>query len=197
MVFSSTIFIFIFLPIVLFLYYMNKDIYRNGLLLAVSLLFYAYGEPRFVIIMIASICINYLLALGMERFFKQKKLLLILAIVFDLSLLFVFKYLGFTMRTFNSIFGQNLRVINLALPIGISFFTFQALSYVVDVYRGTSEVQHSIFDLGLYISLFPQLIAGPIVRYNTIADQIKSRSVNLTLFNEGTKRFISGCCKKS
>ena len=196
MVFSSVIFVFAFLPLTLLFYYISKVEYRNFILLAASLIFYAYGEPRYVILMVLSIVCNYFLARVIQNRPNEKKFWLILGITYNLGILFVFKYLGFSISIFNNLFHQNMNMISFVLPIGISFYTFQCLSYIIDVYRGTAEAQKSIVSLGLYISLFPQLVAGPIVRYNAIERQIRERKVGLELFGEGAKRFICGFCKK-
>ena len=198
MVFSSLLFTFFFLPVVLILHYLSKPAYRNYLLLAASLFFYAYGEPFFVAVMIAMILINYCFALLIGRFGENKhakRTLLWLCVLVDIGLLFVYKYLGFTYDTLNKLFHTGLHS-EIALPIGISFFTFQAMSYVIDVYRGTTEVQKNPFYVALYISFFPQLIAGPIVRYNTIAAQIEHRTCTPEKFAQGAGRFLLGFCKK-
>lgn len=198
MLFSSVIFIFYFLPIVLGLYYalfFSRRL-QNGFLLIASLFFYAWGESKYVFLMIASILGNYILGLLVDKFRKKGKLILVLTCIFNLSILFVFKYLNFVIRNINELAGKNLHEFNIVLPIGISFFTFQALSYVVDVYRGHAKVQKNPFYLGLYISFFPQLIAGPIVRYTTIEDQILNRKESFTLFSNGTCRFIIGLSKR-
>ena len=198
MVFSSLLFTFFFLPVVLILHYLAKPAYRNYLLLAASLLFYAYGEPVFVAVMIAMILINYGFALFIDRV-KEKassaRVLLWLCVFTDIGLLFVYKYLGFTYSILNRLFHTSLYS-DIALPIGISFFTFQAMSYVIDVYRGTTGVQKNPFYVALYISFFPQLIAGPIVRYNTIAEQIEHRTCTPEKFADGARRFLLGFCKK-
>lgn len=201
MVFSSLLFTFIFLPFILFLYFISKNNFKNYILLGASLLFYSYGEPHFVFIMIASIIINYLLALLIDRCRHANKrllprLFLIAAIFINIGILFVFKYLDFSISFINKIFGVNMHILGIALPIGISFFTFQALSYVIDVYRETVSVQKNPFYLALYISFFPQLIAGPIVRYSTIEEQITNRKCTLISFSEGVRRFFLGFCKK-
>ncbi len=196
MVFSSTIFLFVFLPITLFIYYLIGNKYKNIVLLIASLLFYAYGEPKFVFIMLGSILCNYLFALGIERFEKQRKLFLIISVIGNLGMLFIFKYLGFSCRILNQLFGNNRLMIQIALPIGISFFTFQAMSYVIDVYKGEVKAQHNLFDLALYISMFPQLVAGPIVRYSTVVAQIQSRTIKPEVVGAGCKRFMVGLCKK-
>lgn len=174
MVFSSAIFLFAFLPIVLLLYCLAGQRLKNGILLAASLLFYAYGEPKFVFVMLASIVLNYAFAMlielpgyGSKRWRRDW---LLAALACDLGILFVFKYLNFFGHMVGKALHIDLQLPSIALPIGISFFTFQALSYVVDVYRGTTRVQRNPFSLALYISFFPQLIAGPIVRYSTIAE---------------------------
>lgn len=200
MLFSSSTFLFAFLPIVVFVYYVFLRKHRNlqnVFLLISSLIFYAWGEVTFVFVMIFSIVANYLFGLFVSKSQKtsKKKLALVLSIVFNLSILFVFKYLVFTLTNINSIFGTNISVPDIALPIGISFFTFQAMSYVIDVYRG-EEVQKNILNVGLYISFFPQLIAGPIVRYNTVAHQILHRKESFDKFSSGVCRFIIGLGKK-
>ena len=201
MVFSSLLFTFFFLPLVLFIYFISKNDFRNYILLGASLLFYSYGEPQFVFIMIASIILNYVLALLIDNGRKTNNILLprvflIVDIVINIGILFVFKYLDFSVSFINKLFGSNIDMFGIALPIGISFFTFQALSYVIDVYRGTVDVQKNPFYLALYISFFPQLIAGPIVRYSTIEEQITNRKCTLTDFSEGIRRFFLGFCKK-
>ena len=200
MIFASNLFIFVFLPIVLILYYSIPNIkYRNTILLLSSLGFYWYGEPRFVFIMLLSIVINYFIGLLIDKNRTKKKLskfLLSLSVIYNLGLLFIYKYLIFTLSIINSIFPSHIKLPNIVLPIGISFFTFQILSYVIDVYTKKAHVQKNILNLALYISFFPQLIAGPIVRYNVIEEQIVKRKGSLDLFLEGIKRFIIGLGKK-
>ncbi len=199
MVFSSLLFTFFFLPVVMLLYFLAKDKYRNYILLVASLIFYAYGEPRFILVMIASIILNYGLAIGIDRLKDSQtmaRLLLISDIMVNLGLLFVYKYLDFAISVTNQVLGTGFQIKNIALPIGISFFTFQSLSYVVDVYRGQVEVQKNPLFLALYISFFPQLIAGPIVRYKTIERQITKRECTIDKFAEGGRRFLLGFCKK-
>ena len=201
MVFSSTIFIFIFLPICLAGYYiLRKNNVRNIFLLVMSLIFYAWGEPRFVIILMVSITANYFFALLIDHFRDRNaavRALVVLMLVYNLGLLFVFKYLCFMIKNVNVLAGDRLRVPDIVLPIGISFFTFQAISYVLDVYVGTAKVQKNILNLALYISFFPQLIAGPIVRYNSIEEQIGCRHESAELFVSGIKRFTVGLAKKT
>ncbi len=203
MIFSSNVFLFWFLPTVLIIYYLLHAKLRNWFLLAASLLFYAWGEPKFVLVMIGSILFNYLMALaiGEERRREEKlhrilaKLLLWITVIGNLGLLFIYKYLDFTITNINRL-GFQIPLKELVLPIGISFFTFQAMSYVLDVYFKTVDVQRKPQNLGLYISFFPQLIAGPIVRYQTIAAQIDNRQHTVSDFSEGVRRFIIGFSKK-
>lgn len=197
MVFSSSIFLFFFLPVVVFMYYVpfrNCIKAKNVLLLVASLFFYAWGEPVVVFLMILSILANYFFALIMKE--NNKKVLLIISVIFNLSFLFVFKYLDFTLKSVGSVLSVSLPMFNIALPIGISFYTFQAMSYVIDVYRKDAQPQRNPLYVGLYIALFPQLIAGPIVRYTTIEDQILGRKESLTAFSDGVERFIIGLAKK-
>lgn len=169
---------------------------RNGLLIAFSLVFYAYGEPVYVLLMILSSLVNYLCALWIGKSEKQKKLPLIIAIVFNLGTLVLFKYTGMFVTAFNSVTHLSVPVPDIILPIGISFYTFQALSYVIDVYRGEVGVQKNYFKVLLYISFFPQLIAGPIVKYRDIAEQIDNRSQSLEQIAQGLRRFVCGLAKK-
>lgn len=202
MLFSSTTFIYLFLPIVLFFNFVvfkKSRLLQNIFLLFSSLFFYAWGEPKFVLVMIASIIINWFFGLIISKKRENKKiskLIIALDVSLNLGILFLFKYLTFTCSIIDSIFGVRLPIPNIALPIGISFFTFQAMSYVIDVYRQKGEVQTNILYVGLYISFFPQLIAGPIVRYETIADEIKNRRETLDDFFDGFARFVVGLSKK-
>lgn len=199
MVFSSAVFLVAFLPIVLLLYFITRPRYQNAFLLVASLLFYAYGEPTFVYIMVLSILLNYVFArllAGVENL-RYRRIIMLAAVTVNIGLLFFFKYFGFAQRILNRLVGSELFTVKSpALPIGISFFTFQALSYVIDVYRKKVPAQKSLISLALYISFFPQLIAGPIVRYNTIEKQIACRTVTLEKFRNGIKRFGTGFCKK-
>ncbi len=200
MLFTSLIFIFGFLPAVLLVNCLLKAEYRNYFLLAASIFFYAWGEPGFVLVMLASISANYFFGILIGRLKPAQpaaaKAVLILAVVSNLSLFFVFKYLNFAISNIDYFFHDLIPQTNIRLPIGISFFTFQAMSYVIDVYRGYARPQYNLFYLGLYISLFPQLIAGPIVRYNDIEKQILSRTVTFDDFSEGVRRFMIGFNKK-
>ncbi len=202
MLFSSITFLYLFLPTVLFLYFVvlrKSRAAQNFFLFAASLFFYAWGEPKFVLVMMVSIFVNWLLGLTISKHrqnIRLSKAVLIFDIVCNLGLLFVFKYLSFAGNIANRIFSANLQIPDIALPIGISFFTFQAMSYVIDVYREKGEVQTNLLYVGLYISFFPQLIAGPIVRYETVADEIKNRKETVDDFFNGFARFIVGLSKK-
>ncbi|MBR2698725.1 MAG: MBOAT family protein [Clostridia bacterium] len=201
MVFSSIEFLFYFLPVTLIGYFILKRwrTAANVFLSVMSLGFYAFGAPKFFPIMIASIVMNWLFGLWVDRARddkKQAKLAITLMVIFNLGLLGVFKYLMFLLTSLNQWTGLKLPVPQITLPIGISFFTFQAMSYVIDVYRGKGKVQKNLMNVCLYISFFPQLIAGPIVRYQTVADEIEHRRENFDDFIEGTVRFMRGLCKK-
>lgn len=199
MVFSSTIFLCVYLPLVLLGYYICPKKGRNLFLLIVSLVFYAWGEPKYVFLMIFSILVNYIFGRLMDKNRgrqKRMKLLLVLSVVIDLGLLSVFKYTDFVITNINAIFGANFDLLNIALPIGISFYTFQAMSYTIDVYRDDVRVQKNLIDFGMYITMFPQLIAGPIVRYADVQDQLAERSVTTADFSEGVMRFVVGLGKK-
>lgn len=199
MVFSSTIFLCVYLPLVLLGYYICPKKGRNLFLLIVSLVFYAWGEPKYVFLMIFSILVNYIFGRLMDKNRgrqKRMKLLLVLSVVIDLGLLSVFKYTDFVITNINAIFGSSFDLLNIALPIGISFYTFQAMSYTIDVYRNDVRVQKNLIDFGMYITMFPQLIAGPIVRYADVQDQLADRSVTTADFSEGIMRFVVGLGKK-
>lgn len=199
MVFSSTIFLCVYLPLVLLGYYICPKKGRNLFLLIVSLVFYAWGEPKYVFLMIFSILVNYIFGRLMDKHRENKKrlkLLLVLSVVIDIGLLSVFKYTDFIITNVNAIFGSSFDLLNIALPIGISFYTFQAMSYTIDVYRDDVRVQKNLIDFGMYITMFPQLIAGPIVRYADVQDQLAERSVTTADFSEGVMRFVVGLGKK-
>jgi alginate O-acetyltransferase complex protein AlgI len=203
MVFSSTVFLFIFLPFTLLGYHLLPVRLRKVFLLLMSWLFYAWGEPVFVIIMIASILINYgaglLIAMVSHdaAFGRVRRIgFLVLALLLNLGILFYFKYFDFAISVFNDLFHANASLREIVLPIGISFFTFQGLSYVLDLYMGNVRVQMNPLHIALYISLFPQLIAGPIVRYRDISDQIEQRHVDVDMFTDGIRRFCIGLAKK-
>lgn len=197
MVFSSLVFLFVFFPITLISYYIAPYKMKNYILLIASLFFYAWGEPTYVFLMIGSILFNYIFGLQVcEGSEKKRKLWLAISVVFNISILFLFKYAGFAIYNVNKLFSMNMFVPNIALPLGISFFTFQSVSYVIDVYRDKNLVQKNLFNLALYISLFPQLVAGPIVRYETVNEQIRNRTHSIEKFGEGINRFIIGLAKK-
>ena len=196
MVFSSIVFLFYFLPITLALYYIVPKKIRNFVLLIASLIFYAYGEPTFVLIMISSIVFTYLYGILIDKFRNKSKIFLVLSICTSLGLLVYFKYTNFIIKNINLWLTNKVDFIKVILPIGISFYTFQMLTYIIDLYNGNVKVQKNIFKLGLYITLFPQLIAGPIVRYKTIEDQLEKREHSVEKFAEGVRRFIIGLGKK-
>lgn len=199
MVFSSTIFLCVYLPLVLLGYYICPKKGRNLFLLIASLVFYAWGEPKYVFLMIFSILVNYIFGRLMDKHRENKKrmkLMLVLSVVIDLGLLSVFKYTDFIITNVNAIFGSSFDLLKIALPIGISFYTFQAMSYTIDVYRDDVRVQKNLIDFGMYITMFPQLIAGPIVRYADVQDQLAERSVTTADFSEGVMRFVVGLGKK-
>ena len=193
MLFSSTTFIFLFLPIVISIYYLflrkSKNA-KNIFLLIVSIIFYAWGEPVFVFIMILSIIMNWVFGLLIDKYGCKKiksKLILFSMLIFNLGILGIFKYTNFFVQNINMFFNTNISNFDIKLPIGISFFTFQAISYVLDVYNKNAKVQKNILNMGLYISFFPQLIAGPIVRYKTIALQIENRKESFDKFSKRNK----------
>ena len=195
MVFSNLIFLYLFLPVCLIAYFFCPGIRaKNAVLILFSLIFYAWGEPVYLLLMIASAAVNWYFGLLIER--RRKKIFLILALVLDLGCLAVFKYAGFFVENLNAVFGASIPVPQIALPIGISFYTFQALSYTVDVWRGDVPAQRSFAKLLLYISLFPQLIAGPIVRYKDVASQLGTRCLSSEQFSSGVQRFAIGLGKK-
>ena len=196
MLFSSMTFIFLFLPIVCALYFFGRKELRNYILLLASIVFYAWGEPKYLAIMLMTIVINYFGALLVDKYSKYKKWILIGTILVDIGSLFYFKYFNFVMRNINWAFNADIPFLEVIMPIGISFYTFQALSYVIDVYRGDVAVQKRIDKLALYICLFPQLIAGPIVKYHDVEDQIDHREERFDKIVYGVKRFIIGLAKK-
>ena len=196
MLFSSIPFLFYFLPCMLLLYALSPKKLKNFTLLVCSLVFYAWGEPRLVVLMLITVFIGYILGLLTERYPRFKKLFVILAVTFCLGFLAYFKYVDFFITNFNAVTGLSLPLLRVTLPIGISFYTFQLLSYNVDVYRGSVPAQRSFIDLAAYISMFPQLIAGPIVRYSDVAAQLRERSYSADKFAHGVRRFVIGLSKK-
>lgn len=200
MVFSSPTFIFLFFPAVFLLaFLLRRSIkWSNAVLLVFSLLFYAWGEPVYVLLMALTTLICYICALGIKKAQKSAggdkhgRFFCTLAVIWGIGTLVIFKYTGFLVSSFNSVTGLSIPVPDIALPIGISFFTFQAISYVLDVKRGDAEAATSFLDVLLYISLFPQLIAGPIVRYQDVAEQIRQRHITLNDTALGLRRFCFG-----
>lgn len=199
MVFSSIPFLYFFLPAVLVLYFAVPRRFKNLVLFLTSLLFYAWGEPVYIIIMLVSTVFDYINGLLLERFDKRpraRKAVLVMAVVGNLAILTFFKYSDFFISNLNAIANLDIGMLGIALPIGISFYTFQTMSYSIDVYRREAPVQHNIISFGAYVTLFPQLIAGPIVRYSTIAEQLDNRKETFEMFFDGLVRFCAGLAKK-
>ncbi len=198
MLFSSIPFLYYFLPCVILLYLIAPKILKNTVLLLASLVFYAWGEPKYVVLMVVTVLLGYVFGLLIERFRGKwlSKLFLILSLAFDLGFLAYFKYADFFITNFNAVTGLSVALLNIALPVGISFYTFQILSYTVDVYRGDAKAQRNPINLATYIALFPQLIAGPIVRYSDIALQLNERKHSMEKIAIGVRRFIIGLGKK-
>ena len=201
MVFSSILFITRFLPLILTIYFIVPKRIRNLVLFLSSILFYAWGEPVYILLMCFTIAVDYVFGIIIDKQVSAgkkngAKVSLAAAVAINLLLLGFFKYANFTINTVNSLTGSGIAAIKLALPIGISFYTFQSLSYVIDVYRRDTKVQKNILDFGTYVTLFPQLIAGPIVRYRTVAEEMKGRVENRSDFARGISRFIFGMGKK-
>lgn len=197
MVFSSMFFMWVYLPLVIVAYYISGKKYKNFFLVLVSLLFYAWGEPIYILLMLFSIAFNWKMGILIEEKTKYKKSIFVLNLIGNIGLLAVFKYLDMFILSINAICGsEKISTVELPLPIGISFYTFQAMSYIIDLYRGKYKAQRNLISLALYISFFPQLIAGPIVRYEDINEQIENREVNLDHTASGIRRFIYGLGKK-
>lgn len=199
MVFSSLTFLFSFLPAVLLVYWLAPRRWKNGVLFLASLVFYAWGEPIYILLMLFSTVVDYTCALGVHRYRadqRKARCFLLASIVINLGLLGFFKYADWLLLSLNSWLGSEIPLFQLALPIGISFYTFQTMSYAIDVYRGDAPVQKNIVSLGAYVTLFPQLIAGPIVRYSTVAEQIDQRQETVDTFGQGAQRFVIGLGKK-
>lgn len=200
MVFSSLTFLFLFLPIFLIIYYLIQEQYRNGLLFLGSLVFYGLGEPSFLFLILCSVFVNFFIGKLIARFSEkpfQKRLFLILSLVYNFGILFFFKYTNFFLENANSLLRLNgssfqFSLLDVTLPLGISFYTFQIVSYIVDVYRGTIQAETSLINLGAYLCMFPQLIAGPIVVYSDISSALKKRTVTITNLDNGLKTFILG-----
>lgn len=196
MIFSSVIFIYYFLPIVLLLFYIVPNKYKNFILFLASLVFYYYSEKKFLILLILSIIVNYSLGRLITKYKDNKKVWLIISLIFNFGLLLYFKYVNFFIDTVNNIFNINIHLMEVVLPLGISFFTFQAFSYVKDIYDGKIDGANNIIDFGMYLSMFPQLIAGPIVRYSELENNIKRKELSFIKFGNGVERFIIGLSKK-
>lgn len=199
MVFSSLVFMFAYLPITLLAYYLVPRQGRNIFLFIVNLIFYGWGEPRLVLLMVFNIFFNYIGGWLVDKYradAKKKKLFLILTCVLDIGILAVFKYTGMITETLNMLPFLNIPELQISLPIGISFYTFQTMSYVIDVYRDDAPVSKNFINFGTYVALFPQLIAGPIVRYRDIAEQLVNRRETLEMFTKGVKLFMVGLAKK-
>lgn len=201
MVFSSLLFLFRFLPAVLLVYYIVPHSLRNFVLLIFSLIFYAWGEPVYIILMLVSILISYTGGILIDCFTKMGKrkaagITMIISCIVSLSMLAFFKYADFVIETANNLTGAGIAMLQIALPIGISFYTFQTISYIIDVYRGEAAVQKNLISFGAYVSMFPQLIAGPIVQYKTIDTQLRTRKETMEQYAEGVRRFVIGLGKK-
>ncbi len=199
MVFSSIIFLFYFLPIILILYYLSPKKHRNAVLFFGSLFFYAWGEPVYVCLLLLSTVFNFFLGIKIEKEekdAKKRKTILIAGIALNIAILVFFKYTNFLIDIINVILPYDIPSVKITLPIGISFFTFQTMSYIIDVYRKTTKAQKKYIDFGTYVALFPQLIAGPIVRYNSIDYQLSKRRETIEGFTSGTVCFVAGLAKK-
>lgn len=199
MVFSSILFIFRFLPISMGIYFLTPKKFRNFSLLILSLVFYSWGEPKYFVLMLASIFVDYFISLGIDKNNKSKRIriiLLCISITFNIVILFFFKYINFFIENINSIFNISLSYVKITLPLGISFYTFQTMSYTIDVFLKKVKPEKNIIDFGAFVCLFPQLIAGPIVKYTDINRELKSRKVNLDAIQEGIRLFILGLSSK-
>ena len=194
MLFTSISFLYYFLPIVIVLYFILPKKARNVVLFIASLVFYYYGEPKYILLMLAEILVAYIGALLIDKF--KKRSIFITTIAIHIGLLCIFKYTDFMISNVNGILKTSIPLLRLALPIGISFYTFQILSYVIDVYNGKVKVQKSFLKLATYVMLFPQLIAGPIVRYETVEDELNNRKCSFETFSYGVRRFVLGLAKK-
>ena len=196
MLFTSISFLYYFLPALIIIYFITPKKYKNIILLIASLLFYFYGEPKYVFLMILEIIIAYIGAILIDKYKNQSKNILIITLFIHVFLLIIFKYTDFIIQTINDISNANIKLLNIALPIGISFYTFQIISYIIDVYNGKVNVQKNIIKLATYVSLFPQLVAGPIVRYQTVEKELDDRTHSFNNFAYGIRRFTIGLAKK-
>ena len=201
MLFSSQVFLYFFLPITLIVYYLSRKKFRNFILLIASLIFYAWGEPVYILIMLFSTVFDYINGLLIDKFQKKNqhkyaKIVLIVSVVGNLGIIGFFKYSDFLISNINSLFNLNISLLAIALPIGISFYTFQTMSYTIDVYKQNVKAQKNFISFATYVTLFPQLIAGPIVKYRDVSESLENRKENISDFSEGIKCFIIGLFKK-
>lgn len=196
MLFSSITFLFYFLPIVLLCYFVLFKKHKNTVLLVASLFFYFYGEPKYILVLLFSCLINYISGRLIEKMTKYRTLILVIDLVISFGLLFYFKYFGFLIDNLNTVFSLEMVIPNIVMPIGISFFTFQATSYTIDIYRGEVKSAKNFWTFATYLSLFPQLVAGPIVRYETVQNELEQRKESKETFAAGVKRFTIGLAKK-
>ena len=197
MIFSSLLFLFWFMPIFFVIYYLVPMRAKNLVLLIGSMVFYGWGEPKYLILLVISILVNYFAGLLIQRLRgRADKLILVCALVFDIGMLFFFKYINFFIENINAVAGSSIAEVNITLPLGISFYTFQIMSYVIDLYRGKVEVEHSMIRLGTYLCMFPQLIAGPIVVYSDVSAALKDRTITPDAVEEGLKYFVLGLGSK-
>ncbi|MPQ45234.1 MBOAT family O-acyltransferase, partial [Clostridium tarantellae] len=195
----SILFIFRFLPFALIIYYLTPNKGKNIILILLSLIFYSWGEPKYFILMILSILVDFFIALAIERNSTNKlykSIFLLLSILFNLAMLFLFKYINFFINNFNDFFKLSITNVNLTLPLGISFYTFQTMSYTIDVFKGKTRAERNIINFGAYVSLFPQLIAGPIVKYTDIKKELLKKDLSFKKVEKGLKLFILGLAKK-
>lgn len=199
MIFSSLLFLFWFMPIFFTVYYITPRRFRNAALFLGSIIFYAWGEPKYLLLLFLSILVNFAAGLGMVRFdekISMRKFCLVAALVFDFGMLLFFKYSNFFIDNINQLTGSAISEISVTLPLGISFYTFQIVSYIIDLYRGKIKAEHSLLNLGTYLCMFPQLIAGPIVVYGLVAKELQERTYSLEKFEEGIRIFILGLGSK-
>ena len=198
MVFSSILFLFKFLGIGFLIYYLTPKKFKNFVLFILSLIFYSWGEPKYFPIMIASVAVDYIAGRGISHFNNKlaKRLFLTMSVVFNLGMLFFFKYTNFFVDNINMLFNSSIPALNITLPLGISFYTFQTMSYTIDVYRGKVEAEKNIINFAAFVVLFPQLIAGPIVKYSDISRELKDRSMKLPQIEDGIRLFIMGVGSK-
>ncbi|MGN1305190.1 MAG: MBOAT family O-acyltransferase [Oscillospiraceae bacterium] len=199
MVFSSLVFLFYFLPVIMLIYFILPDKFRNFFILLTGLFFYAWGEPKYVVIMLISTAIDYTAGLLINKFNDKRNIqtiFLLVSVLMNLGLLGVFKYSSFIITTINSVFGLNISDPQLPLPIGISFYTFQSMSYTIDLYLKKIKVQKNFFSFAAYVTLFPQIVAGPIVRYEDVAKEIDHRTISISKVSEGIGKFLKGLAKK-